>query len=257
MANSATKQSGRTNSASGRPAVDIDNIDVFYGAVQILFGSRLAVAEGEVLALLGTNGAGKSTLLKAIAGLVPTTAGTIASFGRCLDDDTAERRISGGIGLVSGGNAIFRSLSVRDNLRVGAYLLGKNKDLKEQRTTAVLELFPNLTPMLGRPAGLLSGGEQQMLAIAKALLLDPKILLIDELSLGLAPIVVGQLIEVVESLRTAGTTMIIVEQSLNVALHLAERAVFMEKGRVRFEGLASELAERDDIARAVFLGGQQ
>lgn len=242
---------------SSTSAVALSNVDVFYGPVQVLFGSCLSVQEGEVLALLGTNGAGKSTLLKAIAGLVPIAAGSIASHGEPLDTVLAERRVTSGIGLVSGGNAVFRSLSVRDNLRVGAFTLGRNKPLIEERTQYVLGIFPILKTMLSRPAGLLSGGEQQMLAIAKALLLKPKILLIDELSLGLAPIVVGQLIDVVETLRQQRTTMIIVEQSLNVALHLAERAVFMEKGRISFEGAAKDLANRDDIARAVFLGGQR
>ena len=257
MAKTATMQGGQGVIALDRPAVRVSELDVHYGAVQILFGSSLTVADGEVLALLGTNGAGKSTLLKAIAGLIPISGGTIECLGRPLANDSTERRVGSGIALVSGGNAVFRSLSVRDNLAVGAFTLGRNKKLKEERVDAALDMFPALAPLLARTAGQLSGGEQQMLAIAKALLLDPRILLIDELSLGLAPIIVGALIDVVDALRAKGTTMIIVEQSLNVALHLAERAVFMEKGRIRFEGAAKELAERDDIARAVFLGGDQ
>ena len=235
--------------------LDIDSLDVRYGAVQVLFGTCLRVEQGEALALLGTNGAGKSTLLKAISGLVPVRAGVVAHLGEDITSSSAESRVGRSIVLVSGGQALFRGLSVSDNLKAGAFTLGRNRALYKERVGQALDLFPGLKPLLGRQAGLLSGGEQQMLAIAKATMLAPRLLLIDELSLGLAPIVVAQLIDVVAALRASGVTLVIVEQSLNVALHLAERAVFMEKGVVKFEGSARELQQRDDIARAVFLGG--
>jgi ABC-type branched-subunit amino acid transport system ATPase component len=163
-------------------------------------------------------------------------------------------RLEHGIVQVPGGKATFPTLTVAENLRARGYTV-RNRDL-DQRIARVLELFPVLAARLDQPAGSLSGGEQQMLAIAGALMLDPKILLIDELSLGLAPVMVQQLLEVIARLKEEGMTMVIVEQSVNVALSVADRAVFMEKGQVRFQGPAAELLERDDLIRAVFLGAE-
>jgi ABC-type branched-subunit amino acid transport system ATPase component len=145
---------------------------------------------------------------------------------------------------------------VRENLLAGAHTFIWDAARLEQKSAEVLALFPRLKERLDQPAGTLSGGEQQMLALAKALLLDPKLLLIDELSLGLAPVMVQEILKTIDVLRERGITMVVVEQSLNVALAISDRAVFMEKGRVRFEGPAAELMERDDLARAVFLGGE-
>ena len=234
------------------PFLEVTGLDVAYGSLQVLFETELHVEQGEVLALLGTNGAGKSTLLRAVAGLIPPRQGEIRLEGESLGDLGVEARVRRGIGLVAGGNAVFRSLSVAENLTAAAYALPR--PVRRARIDAAVDRFPTLRRMRHRTAGALSGGEQQMLAIAKALVLDPRLLLIDELSLGLAPIVVAQLMEVVAELAEAGTTMVVVEQSIEVALHLARRAVFMEKGRVLFSGDAQELAARDDIARAVFLG---
>jgi ABC-type branched-subunit amino acid transport system ATPase component len=158
---------------------------------------------------------------------------------------------------VPGGKAIFPGLTVAENLRVGAHTFRWDRRRIAERAEAVLELFPALAPRLAQTAGTMSGGEQQMLAVAKALLPEPALLLIDELSLGLAPVVVQGLVEVVERLKGAGVTMVIVEQSVNVALTLADRALFMEKGEIRFSGPAAELARRDDLVRAVFLGGHR
>ncbi len=151
-----------------------------------------------------------------------------------------------------GGKATFPGLSVHDNLRARGFSIGRHE--LEARIGKALELFPLLTGRLGRLAGSLSGGEQQMLAIAGAIMLDPELLLIDELSLGLAPIVVERLLDTIAELKRSGLTMVVVEQSVNVALSIADRAVFMEKGEVRFEGPAEDLLERDDLVRAVFLG---
>jgi ABC-type branched-subunit amino acid transport system ATPase component len=236
-------------------ALTVSDLDVSYGRLQVLFGVGLEVAEGEVLALLGTNGAGKSTLLRAVTGLCEPDRGDVHFRGAPIHERPPHERVAQGIVMVAGGKALFPGLTVNENLTAGAYGLRRDRDLVEARRRAVLELFGDLATRLKQPAGTLSGGQQQMLAIAKALMLDPKLLLIDEFSLGLAPVVVGQLIEVVEELRRRRVTMVIVEQSVNVALRLAERAVFMEKGEVRFEGASQELAERDDIVRAVFLGG--
>jgi ABC-type branched-subunit amino acid transport system ATPase component len=238
------------------PALQVRNLDFSYGPVQVLFDVEIEVAKGEVVALLGTNGAGKSTLLRAISGLGIPDRGVVRLNGRTITYAEAETRFRVGIVQLRGGAGIFPSLSIGENLR--ASLLGSNvePDDADRRVAKALDTFPALAGRLGEPAGDLSGGQQQMLALAMALLHEPEVLLIDELSLGLAPVVVQELLEVVERLKAQGQTMIIVEQSLNVALAFADRAIFMEKGVVRFEGPARELAERDDLARAVFLGGE-
>ncbi len=238
------------------PALQVRNLDFSYGPVQVLFDVEIEVAKGEVVALLGTNGAGKSTLLRAISGLGIPDRGVVRLNGRTITYAEAETRFRVGIVQLRGGSGIFPSLSIGENLR--ASLLGSKVDDDEidARIAKGLETFPALQGRLGEPAGDLSGGQQQMLALAMALLHDPEVLLIDELSLGLAPVVVQELLGVIEKLKAQGQTMVIVEQSLNVALAFADRAIFMEKGIVRFEGPAQELAERDDLARAVFLGGE-
>ena len=239
---------------AGPVLLDATGIDVSYGHVQVLFGVDLQVHDGEVLALLGTNGAGKSTLLRAISGLVMQDRGSISFEGRSIDRMAAHERSRLGIVQVPGGKAVFPGMSVAENLLAGCHPFRWDRQRISERCEAVLALFPPLVPKLDQPAGTMSGGEQQMLGIAKALLLEPRLLLIDELSLGLAPAVVQDLLGVVEGLKGTGVSMVIVEQSVNVALTLAERAVFMEKGEVRFTGPAKELAERDDLVRAVFLG---
>ena len=238
------------------PVLQVRNLDFSYGQVQVLFDVELDVQEGEVLALLGTNGAGKSTLLRCISGLALPDRGVVRLDGRTITYSDAESRVDSGIVQVPGGKAVFPALTVAENLMAGAYRYIWEPERVRERVDEVLELFPRLRERMDQPAGTLSGGEQQMLAIAKGLLLEPRILLLDELSLGLAPVVVQEIIEVVERLRERGITMIVVEQSLNVALSISDRAVFMEKGQIRFEGPAADLLERDDLARAVFLGGE-
>ena len=236
--------------------LQIRNLDFSYGPVQVLFDVDLVVRRGEVLALLGTNGAGKSTVLRAISGLALPERGVIRFQGRTVTFTDAAERVRRGIVQVPGGKAVFPTLTVRENLLAGAYTFIWDAKRLEAKSAEVLALFPRLKERLDQPAGTLSGGEQQMLALAKALLLDPELLLIDELSLGLAPVMVQEILQTIDVLKERGITMIVVEQSLNVALSISDRAVFMEKGRVRFEGPAAELLERDDLARAVFLGGE-
>ena len=267
------------------PVLQVHNLDFSYGPVQVLFDVSLEVARGETLALLGTNGAGKSTLLRAVSGLGFPDRGVVRLNGRTVTYAEAEARYAAGIVQLRGGGGVFPALTGRDNLRAalsrrtrprGPSLgpdqgMSPDRDMSrargltldraaraeaEARADSAAELFPALADRLDVPAGDLSGGQQQMLALAMALAQEPEVLLIDELSLGLAPALVQELLEVVEGLRARGQTMVIVEQSLNVALAFADRAVFMEKGRVRFEGPAAELAERDDLVRAVFLGGE-
>jgi ABC-type branched-subunit amino acid transport system ATPase component/sugar phosphate permease len=244
----------RVAAGAATPLLQVRNLDFSYGPVQVLFDVSIDVWEGEVLALLGTNGAGKSTVLNSITGLGQADRGHIRLAGKTLTFAEPGTRLAHGIVAVPGGKATFPNLSVADNLQARGFSVPRRE--LDARLAKALELFPVLSERLDQPAGTLSGGEQQMLAIAGALLLNPRVLLIDELSLGLAPIVVQQLLEVVEKLKEDGMTMVIVEQSLNVALSIADRAVFMEKGQVRFQGPAKELMERDDLVRAVFLGGE-
>jgi ABC-type branched-subunit amino acid transport system ATPase component len=231
------------------------DIDMAYGSVQILFGVDFDVAEGEVVALLGTNGAGKSTLLKGICGLVRPKRGRVMWKGSDITKMAADITARHGISLMPGGKGVFPTLSVAENLRMAAWLIRDDPDRIEAAREEVLDLFPILAQRHGQMAGNLSGGEQQMLALGSALMTRPELLMIDELSLGLAPTIVGQLLEVVQEVHRRGTTIVIVEQSVNVALNLARRAVFMEKGEVRFEGPAAELLERPDILRSVFIAG--
>jgi ABC-type branched-subunit amino acid transport system ATPase component/predicted MFS family arabinose efflux permease len=236
------------------PAVHVHGLDFHYGPVQVLFDIGFEVRRGEVLALLGTNGAGKSTILRVIAGLGTPARGVVRLHGRTVTFVPPESRARYGVHLLQGGKGVFPQMSVRDNLEMGAFRYRHDPEDRDRRVARVLDLFGGLAGRQAQRAGSLSGGQQQMLALAITLLHEPDVLLVDELSLGLSPVVVQELIGVVERLTADGTTIVIVEQSLNVALALADRAVFLEKGHVRFEGPAAELAERDDLARAVFLG---
>ncbi|MET0902078.1 MAG: ATP-binding protein [Acidimicrobiales bacterium] len=235
------------------PAVQVRNLDFSYGSVQVLFDINLDVAPGETVALLGTNGAGKSTLLRVISGLGVASRGVVRLHGRTITYADPELRARVGVVQLMGGNAVFASLSLEENLRMAGYLYD-DADLRA-RIDGAFERFPELAEHRRSAAGELSGGQQQMLALAMALLHEPDVLIIDELSLGLAPVMVQRLLAAVQDLRAQGQTMIIVEQSLNIALAVADRAIFMEKGEIRFDGPAQELAVRDDLARAVFLGG--
>ena len=230
----------------------LSGVDFSYGQLQVLFGVDLEVREGEVLGLLGTNGAGKSTVLRVLSGLSPATRGTVTFRGADVTKVPAEQLVRSGLAMVPGGKAMFPDLTVTESLEVGARLVPKAE--RAGRIDRELARFPRLAERRKSPAGALSGGEQQQLAIAKALLLDPVLLCIDELSLGLAPVVVEGLLQTVRDVRVAGTTVVVVEQSLNIAASLCDRAVFLEKGTVRFEGEPKELLERGDIARSVFLG---
>ncbi|HXA29724.1 MAG TPA: MFS transporter [Candidatus Angelobacter sp.] len=230
-------------------------VDAGYGGVQVLFDVDLEVAEGEMVALLGTNGAGKSTLLKAITGLVDPSDGAITFAGRDIShaDPLACARL--GIMAIPGGRGVFPTLSVADNVRVATWMFRKDRRYCDDAVQRVLEHFPVLRERWHALAGDLSGGEQQMLSLGQAFIAEPRLLLIDELSLGLAPAVVAKLVNILRDIHARGTTIIIVEQSVNTALELAERAVFMEKGEVRFSGPTADLLRRPDILRAVFLQG--
>ncbi len=237
------------------PLLVCRDVQVAYGGVQVLFGVDLDVEQGEVVALVGTNGAGKSTLLRALSGTSEPSGGAVFFDDR--DTTHLPPHAIAALGIVSmpGGAAVFPSLSVRENLRAAAWTLRDDEATAQARTEEVLELFPVLRQRLDQPAGSLSGGEQQMVGLSQALLMEPRLLLVDELSLGLAPAVVEQLLGVLRTLNGRGTTIIMVEQSLNVALTVADRAVFMEKGEIRFDGPTEELLSRPDLVRSVFMGG--
>ena len=230
-------------------------VNAAYGSLQVLFGVDLTVREGEILALLGTNGAGKSSLLKSITGLLPASRGGVVFDGRDITSVATEDIASAGLTMMPGGRGVFPSLTVSENLRVASWPLRGDRARMEDARAAAVALFPVLEERSGQLAGNLSGGEQQMLSLAMAFLVRPKLLCIDELSLGLAPTVVARLVDAVRDIHRLGTTVVIVEQSVNVALLLAEQATFLEKGQVRFTGPAEGLLERPDLLRAVFIGG--
>jgi ABC-type branched-subunit amino acid transport system ATPase component/MFS family permease len=233
----------------------VRNVDVHYDGVQVLFGVNFEVDEGEVVALLGTNGAGKSTLLKTISGLVEATNGAVVFDGRDMTYAPPNEVAGRGVVLFPGGQGVFPTLSVGEHLRLASWLHRHDKQRVAEATQRVLELFPVLRARLGEPAGNLSGGQQQMLALGMAFIEKPRLLMIDELSLGLAPAIVEQLLPIVRDISAQGTTIILVEQSVNLALTIAQTAYFMEKGEIRFHGATSELLERPDVLRSVFLEG--
>jgi len=234
--------------------LQVADIDFAYGQLQVLFGISMSVRQGEALALLGTNGAGKSTLLRVICGLETPMSGQVRFGGRDVSGAAAERLAAQGLALICGGKAVFTDMTIDENLQMQALGIRRQRALLRERMDRVFTTFPRLAERRSQQAGKLSGGEQQQLALAKALLLDPQLLCIDELSLGLAPVVVGELMDIVRQLNAEGLTVVVVEQSLNIAAQICDRAIFLEKGEVRFEGRTTDLLEQDDIARAVFFG---
>ena len=232
-------------------------VEVGYDGVRVLFGVDVHVRRGEVLALLGTNGAGKSTLLRAISGLSAATAGTVLYAGRDITGTSARERVASGIVQVPGGKAVFPTVTVADHFRAARWMLsGEQAHARADAAQAqVLEWFPQLAQRWDSLAGNLSGGEAQQLAVGMAFIAEPELLIIDELSLGLSPVIVEQLLEVVRQVNARGTSIIVVEQSVNVALTVADRAYFLEKGQVRYSGPTADLLERGDILRSVFLEG--
>jgi ABC-type branched-subunit amino acid transport system ATPase component/predicted MFS family arabinose efflux permease len=233
----------------------VRGVDVHYDSVQVLFGVDFEVDEGEIVALLGTNGAGKSTLLRAISGLVEASGGAIIFDGRDMTHTPPDEIAARGVTQVPGGQGVFPSLTVAENLRLAGWLQRRQHDEVAEATERVMGYFPVLRERLHEPAGNLSGGQQQMLTLGMAFIGRPRLLMIDELSLGLAPTVIAQLLEIVKAMREQGITIILVEQSVNLALTLADEAYFMEKGEIRFKGPTAELLERPDVLRSVFLEG--
>ncbi len=232
--------------------LETKDIDVYYGQIQALYGVSLTVAEQEAVAVLGANGAGKSTLIKAIMGWQKPGSGQIRFGGQVVNHFPPWDRVSLGMALVPEGGRVFRDLSVTDNLRLGAYLQ-PDSVIKEQMAI-VFELFPALAERKTQVAKTLSGGEQQMLTIGRAMMSKPNLLLIDEASMGLAPILVERVFEVINDLRQHGVSILLVEQNAFEALKVVDRAYVLENGRIVLEGTPEQLRE-DERVKAAYLGG--
>ncbi|MFP4193478.1 MAG: ABC transporter ATP-binding protein [Desulfobacterales bacterium] len=233
----------------------IRNLKCYYGRIMAVKGVSLSVNEGEIICLIGANGSGKSTLLSAVCGLLPDWTGEINFMGRNLKNLDPPALVRSGISLVPEGRLIFPPLSVLDNLKLGAYTMYKKKatDEVEQEMETVTTLFPILKERFNQPAGTLSGGEQQMLAVGRALMARPRLLLLDEPSMGLAPMIVEKIMEVLEILRSRGLTIVLVEQNALAALGVADRGYVFETGTVILQGQAEELLADKDVKRA-YLG---
>ncbi|MEW6476923.1 MAG: ATP-binding cassette domain-containing protein [Actinomycetota bacterium] len=237
------------------PLLACQGLNVAYEHVQVLFDVNVTIEHGEILALLGPNGAGKTTLVSTISGLLRPTSGSIVFDGADITRENARGRAARGIVHVpSGRDGIFPTLTVAEHLRCASWLLDSEDGASPAERADVLTVFPVLSNRLGQMAGDLSGGEQQMLTLAMAFIARPKLLMIDELTLGLAPVVIRQLLDTVRLIHEAGTTVLLVEQSVNTALTIADRAYFLEKGEIRFTESASELLRREDLVRGAFLG---
>src|SRR5215475_10769783 len=232
--------------------LQLDGIDVHYGDVQVLHGLSLEVREGEIVTLLGSNGAGKTTTLRAISGIRPPRAGDIRFRGRSLVPLPAAARSEMGIALVPEGRELWAQLSVKDNLQLGAYTR-RARGAAARNLERMFDMFPRLRERSRQLAGSLSGGEQQMCAIARALMSEPTLLMLDEPSLGLAPLMVDQVMRTIVELHRGGVTILLVEQNLRKALEIAHRGTVIETGRVRLEGTSAELSANPEI-RAAYLG---
>ncbi|MGA7816454.1 ABC transporter ATP-binding protein [Caballeronia sp.] len=234
--------------------LEIRDLHVSYGNVEVLHGISLDVDKGEIVALLGSNGAGKTTTLRAISGLIRPRAGQIVMAGQPLNALRAHQIVALGLGHVPEGRRMFGALTVEENLRLGGYLIRRDAAMLAQRMARVYETFPRLRERRSQLAGTLSGGEQQMLAIARALMLQPRIIVLDEPSMGLAPKLVRAIFGMIADICNEGTSILLVEQNARQALSIAHRAYVLESGRIALAGRARDLAQ-DSRVRAAYLGG--
>ncbi len=230
----------------------VNDINVYYGGIHAIKGVSFDVNEGEIVTLIGANGAGKSTILKTVSGLLKSKTGSVEFFGKNLQTVPAHKIVSEGLAQVPEGRRIFLTMTVEENLEMGAYTQG-TKGIPED-LASVYEQFPRLKERRKQIAGTLSGGEQQMLAMGRALMSHPKLLMLDEPSMGLAPILVDQIFDIIKDLHKKGTTILLVEQNAQMALSIADRAYVLETGKVILSGTGKELAMSDEIRKA-YLGG--
>ena len=231
--------------------LQVENINVFYGNIHAIRDISFSVNDGEVVALIGANGAGKSTTLKTVSGLLPSRTGSISFLGQNIDKVPAHKRVAMGLSQVPEGRRIFLQMTVLENLQMGAFT--SKEDLRADLEN-VFERFPRLRERKNQIGGTLSGGEQQMLAMGRALMSHPKLLMLDEPSMGLAPILVEQIFDIIKELHKAGTTILLVEQNAEMALKIADRAYVLESGEITVTGTGKELAASDRIKKA-YLGG--
>ena len=229
----------------------IDDIHVYYGAIHAIKGVSFEVSEGEIVALIGANGAGKSTILKTVSGLMHPRSGSITFMDENITHTDAYKLLRHGLAHVPEGRRIFLQMTVQENLEMGAYI---NKEVSKDDLEMVFNYFPRLKERRKQIAGTLSGGEQQMLAMSRALMSHPKLMMLDEPSMGLAPILVDQIFEIIKELHKAGTTILLVEQNARKALQIADRAYVLETGAVTLSGTGSELTQSDAVRKA-YLGG--
>ena len=232
--------------------LEIRDLCVSYGAIRALHGVSLRVARGEIVTLIGSNGAGKTTTLRALSGLVRASAGSIALEGRAIDRLAPHEMVRLGMAHCPEGRGVFPNMSVAENIELGAYVRKDHAEIARDRER-VLTLFPRLRERIAQVAGTLSGGEQQMLAIARAMMARPRLLLLDEPSLGLAPQIVQVIFRIIREINASGTTILLVEQNAHMALKVATRAYVLEVGRIVMEGPAAELAASDAVRKA-YLG---
>lgn len=229
----------------------LDDVHVYYGAIHAVKGVSLEVNEGEIVALIGANGAGKSTILKTISGLMHPRGGSITFMDKDISHMDAHKLVHQGLAHVPEGRRIFLQMSVQDNLEMGAFT---QKDVSKEDLERMFTLFPRLKERRRQIAGTLSGGEQQMLAMSRALMSHPKLLMLDEPSMGLAPILVDQIFDIIKELHQAGTTILLVEQNATKALKIADRAYVLETGSITLSGTGAELSQSDEVRKA-YLGG--
>ncbi len=229
----------------------VDDIHVYYGQIHAIKGVSFEVHEGEIVSLIGANGAGKSTVLKTISGLMHPKSGSISFLGDNITHAEAYKLVNRGLAQVPEGRRIFLQMTVRENLDMGAYT---QKDVSEADIDDVFRRFPRLKEREKQIAGTLSGGEQQMLAMGRAMMSHPKLLMLDEPSMGLAPILVEQIFDIIREFHAAGTTILLVEQNAGKALAIADRAYVLEQGRITLSGTGAELAASDAVKKA-YLGG--
>ena len=229
----------------------VDDIHVYYGAIHAVKGVSFEVQEGEIVALIGANGAGKSTILKTVSGLMHPRSGKIEFMGQDITHTDAFKLVRHGLAHVPEGRRIFLQMSVQENLEMGAYT---QKEVSKEDLDMVFDLFPRLKERRKQIAGTLSGGEQQMLAMSRALMSHPKLMMLDEPSMGLAPILVDQIFSIIKQLHKAGTTILLVEQNASKALAVADRAYVLETGGITLSGTGMELSNSDDVKKA-YLGG--